>query len=108
MEKKKTEEEEEATSSGNNSVEASIGSVLSELDGIFTVKGRRTAPKAFVGGHRGFTLLPNNLKLQLLCRCYADDIQLYFSLKPNQMDHLNVLYDSVGITDWMDLTVLGR
>lgn len=28
-------------------------------------------------------------------------IQLYFSLKPNQMDHLNVLYDSVCIKEWM-------
>lgn len=35
----------------------------------------------------------------ILCRCYADDIQLYFSLKLNQMDHLNVLYDSVCIKE---------
>lgn len=141
-------------------------SVLSEPDGIFTVKGQRTAVKAFLGGHCVFTLLTITsrsciLRLRgwagfsgtvldwvsaylsdrslsvatgpfmsaalccggpqfslgsdsihassciisslkgILCRCYADDIQLYFSLKPNQMDHFNVLYDSVCIKERM-------
>ncbi len=35
--------------------------------------------------------------------CYADDIQLYFSIKPNQyFDNTNVLYDCMSANkDWI-------